>query len=474
MIKVFYYSNHRVPCDSDYIPHLDLKAWAEHRKQEEYHHENSPDYQHSASHHIHNYPSDHKPPTKQTPSYQHTTRPSLEEHQPSYLIDIELQPPYKPHEENKPTYVIEINVEARPIKPQNSYTTSKYPKPEEHKPTYLIDQSFQQAETPTTKRPYGGYKPSNSAHLPMEHKGQNYNSPDHFAELPSKLEIKPAGDYDNHQEEGYSQSQQKPFSGHNHPNLSEHYEENNSHDKPHGEYPSNHYKPQEEYPSYSEPHEYTPSKPQDDLPSYSKPHGYTTHSKPYDKYSSFSKPNYGHTSTSKPYHEHTTSHYKPQYVYTINIPHTTHSSKPHYEHTAFTKPYDSEHIPSTLDYNKYKPQPSKPSSHHSGSYTVAAKPPHKEQHHSGSYASAGRPSSSGYHHTASSYITVFNEPTYYYLEDKQVVGNTNRHFEKVRPNPGLLVADTNTSVIETDSSSMEMEPRVKMDDEDGHTIPTDV
>jgi hypothetical protein len=31
--------------------------------------------------------------------------------------------------------VIEINVEGRPTKPQNSYTTSKYPKPEEHKPT---------------------------------------------------------------------------------------------------------------------------------------------------------------------------------------------------------------------------------------------------------------------------------------------------------------------------------------------------
>jgi hypothetical protein len=514
MIKLFYYSNHRVPCDSDYIPHLDLKPWVEHRKQEEYHHEHPPDDQHSELHHINSYPSYHKPPTKQTPSYQLTTRPSHEEHQPIYLIDIELHPPYKPHNENKPTYVIEINVEGRPTKPQNIYTTSEYPKPEEHMPTYLIDESFQQAERPTTKRPYGGYKPSNSAHLPMEHKEHNYNSHDHFTELPSKLETKPPGDHHKQQEEGYSQSQQKPLSGHNHLSLPEYYEENNSHHKPHGEHPSNHYelseehllhhkphgqqqslnKPHDKYSSYSKPHyghpthstphdkypsysalheDTTPSQQLDELPSYSKPHKDTTPFKPYDEYSSYSEPHYGHTSTSKPYHQHTTSHYKPQYVHTFNTLHTTSSFKPHFEHTAFTKPYDSEHIPSTLDYNKYKPRPSKPISRHNGSYTVATNRPHEEQHHSGIYSSGGRPSSSGHHHTASSYITVFNEPNYYHLEDTKVGGNTNRHLEKVRPNSGLLAADINTSMIETDGSNMEMEPRIKMDD-DGHTIPTDV
>jgi hypothetical protein len=334
---------------------------------------------------------------------------------------------------------------------------------------------------------YGGYKPSYFAHLPMEHKEHHFNSHDHFAELPSKLETKPPGDYDNHQEEGNSQSQQKPFSGHNHLSLPEYYEENNSHHKPQGEYPSNHYELPEEYPVHHKPQgeQQSLNKPHDKYPSYSKPHyGQTSTSKPYHKHTTSNykpqyvytlnipyttsnfKPHYEHTSTSKPYHEHTTSN---MYVYTLNVPHTTSSFKPHYQHTAFTKPYDSEHMPSTLDYNKYKPRPSKPSS-----YTLATNPPHKEQHHSESYSSAGRPSSSGYHHTASSYITVFNEPTYYYLEDKKVVGNTNRHFDKVRPNPGLLAADINTSAAETDSSSIEMEPRVQMDDNDGHTIPTDV
>jgi hypothetical protein len=69
---------------------------------------------------------------------------------------------------------------------------------------------------------------------------------------------------------------------------------------------------------------------------------------------------------------------------------------------------------------------------------------------------------------------VFNEPSYYHLEDIKVGGNTNRHFEKVRPKYGLLAADKNTSVIENDGSDMEMEPRIKMDDDDGHTVPTDV
>jgi len=525
MIKLFYYSNRRVPCNSDYIPHLDLKPWAEHRTQEEYHQEHPQDNQHSASHHIHSNPSYQKPPTKQTPSYQLTTRPSHEEHQPSYLIDIELHPPYKPHEENKPIYVIEINVEGRPTKPQNLYTTPKYPKPEEHKPTYLIDESFEEAERPTTKRPYGGYKPSNSAHFPMEHKEQNYNSNVHFAEFPTKPEIEPPGDHNDHQEEEHSQSQQKPLSGHNHLSLPEHYEENNSHHKPHGEYsgnlyelPEEHYgqqqslnkphdkypsyseypnghpthskphdkypsyseaqnghpthsKPHDRYPSYSKPHEYTmPSKPLDELPSYTKPHVYTTPFKPYDEYSSYSE----HISTSKPYHEHTTRHYQPQYVYTTNTLHPTSSFKPHFEHTAYTKPYDTEHMPSTLDYNKYKPRPSKPSSHRNGSYTVAANRPLEEQHHSGIYSSGGRPSPSGFHHTTSSHITVFGEPSYYHLEDTKVGGNTNRPLERVRPNSGLLAADKNTSVIETDGSNTEMEPRIKMDDKDGHTIPTDV
>jgi len=131
-------------------------------------------------------------------------------------------------------------------------------------------------------------------------------------------------------------------------------------------------------------------------------------------------------------------------------------------------------MPSTLDYNKNKPMPSKPSSHHNGSYTAAVNHPHEEQHHSAIYSSGGRPSSSGYHHTASSYITVFNEPSYYHLEDTKVGGNTNRHFEKVRPNSGPLAADKNTSVIKTDGSYVEMEPRIKIDDDDGHAIPTDV
>jgi len=134
-------------------------------------------------------------------------------------------------------------------------------------------------------------------------------------------------------------------------------------------------------------------------------------------------------------------------------------------------------MPSTLDYNKYNPGPSKPSSHHNGSYTVAANHPHEEQNHTGIYSSEGRPSSSGYHHTASSYITVFNEPSYYHLEDTKVGGNTNRHFEKVRLKYGLLAADKNTSLIETDGSDMEVEPRIKVDDDDGvddHTVPTDV
>lgn len=506
MIKLFCYSNRRVPCDSDYIPHLDLKPWAEHRTQEEYHHEHPQDHQHSTSHHTHYYPSYQTPPTKQTPSYQHTTRPSHEEHEPSYLVNIELRPP---QEENKPTFLIEINVEGRPTKPQNLHTTSKYPNPEEHKPTYLIDESFQQAERPTTKRPYGGYQPSNSAHLPMEHKDHNFNSHIHFSELPSKLETKPPGDLDDHQEEGYTQSQQKPLSGHNHFSLPEYYEENNSHHKPHGEYPGNHYeqpeelysqqqslnkphdkypsyskpqnghpthsKPHDKYPIYSKPHEYTtPPKQLDELPSYSKPHEYTTTFKPYDEYSSYSEPHYGHVSTSKPYHVHTTRYYQPQYVYTTNILHTTSNFRPHFEHTAFTKPYNSGNMPSTLDYNKNKPMPSKPSSHHNGSYTAAVNHPHEEQHHSAIYSSGGRPSSSGYHHTASSYITVFNEPSYYHLEDTKVGGNTNRHFEKVRPNSGPLAADKNTSVIKTDGSYVEMEPRIKIDDDDGHAIPTDV
>jgi hypothetical protein len=496
---------------------LDLKPWAEHHKQEEYHHENPPYHQQSGSQHINSYPSYQKPPTKETPSYQHTTRPSYEEHQPSYLIDTELQPPHKPHEESRPIYVIEINVEGRPTKPSNLYTTSKYPKPEKHKPTYLIDESFQQEETPTTKRPYGGYKPGNSAHFPVEHKEHNYNNHDHFSELPSKLETKPPGDYHSHQEEEYLQGTKKPFSGHNYLSPPEYYEENYSQHKPHEGHLSNHYelqgehslhhkphneqqsvnkphdgypsyskphyghmthsKPHDKYPSYSKPHEYTtPFEPQDEFLSYSEHHEYTSHSRPYNEYSSYSKPHYGHTSTSKPYHEHTTSHYKPQYVSTLNVPHTTSSLKPHYEHTVFTKPYDIEQMPSTLDYNKYKPRPSKPNSHYNGNYTVATSLSQKEQHHhSGSYSSAGSPLSSGYHHTASTYISVLNEPSYYYLEDKKMAENTNRHFEKVGPNPGLLAADINTSVVESDSTSMKVEPRVKMDDnDDGHTISTDV
>jgi hypothetical protein len=69
---------------------------------------------------------------------------------------------------------------------------------------------------------------------------------------------------------------------------------------------------------------------------------------------------------------------------------------------------------------------------------------------------------------------VFNEPSYYQLEDTNMGGNTNRHFEKVRPNSALLAADINTSVIDTDGSNMEMEPRITMADDDDHTIPTDV
>ncbi|KDR10838.1 Chorion peroxidase [Zootermopsis nevadensis] len=523
--------NYRVPCDSEYILHLDLKPWTEHRKQEQYHHEKPTDHQHLSSHHTPSYPSYQKP----TPSYHHTTTPSYEEHQPSYLIDIELQPPPKPHEENKPTYLIDTNFQGKPTKPQNLYTSSMHPKPDEHKPTYLIDESFQQTERPTSKRP-SGYKPSNSAHLAMEHKQPDYNNHnqghDHGAELPSKLETRPPGDYHHHHQEEYSQSETEPTGGHNHLSIFEHYGGHNPH-KPHKEYPSNHYepvhhkphyeqqttdkphseyphhKPHDEYPSYSKPHyehtthskpydEYpsyskphyehtTHSKPYDEYPSYSKPHyEHTTHSKPYDEYPSYSKPHYehttqstphyefpnskphyGHTSQSKPYNEHT-SHYKPQYVYTFNIPHTTISSKPHYEHTSFTKPSDNKDIPSTLDYNKYKPHPSKPSSHQDGSYSVVTRPPYKEQHYSGTYSSAGRPSyekpSSGYHHTSYSYIEVFNEPTYYYLEDSKVVGNAHRSPEKATLDPGLL--DFKSSMMQTNSSSMEQEPRTSLGDSD--------
>jgi hypothetical protein len=565
MIEVFYFSNHRVPCDSGYIPHLDLKLWAEH------HHQESTDHHHSSSHHIPSYPSYQKPPTKETPSYHHTTRPSHEEHQPSYLIVLELQPPPKPSEDNKPTYLTDSDFQSKPIEHENTYTTSKYPKPhQEHKPTYLIDESFQEAERPTSKRPNFGYKPINSPYLPVEHKEPDFNNHnydhDHGAELPSKLVTKPPDDYYLHQDEEYAAT--KPPAGHNHLSLSEHYEGHNPHHKPQEEFPSIHYephgeyllhhkphdehqvsykphgeyshhKPHDEYPNHSQPHyehtthskpyhEYssysktqyehpTPSKPYheyasysepqyehstsfmpyheypsyskpqfehttyskpfQEYPSYSKPHyEHTTHSKPYDEYSSYSKPHYGHLNQPKPQHEQTTRHYKPQYVYTLNISHATSSTEPQYGHISFTKPYDNEQIPSTLDYNKYKPRPSKPSGHHDGSYSLLTNPPPEEQHHSGSYSSSGspdyqKPSSSGYHHTSYTYIKIFNEPSYYYLDDRKVAGYTNTDFEKVVPNPGLLAPDINTSMVQTDGSVMEQEPRTAVDN--GDNIPDD-
>ncbi|PNF21045.1 hypothetical protein B7P43_G08412 [Cryptotermes secundus] len=556
--------NHRVPCDSGYIPHLDLKPWAEHRKEEEYHHQESTDHDHSPSHHIPSYPSYQKPPTEQTPSYHHTTRPSYEEHKPSYLI-VELQPPPKPLEENKPTYLIDSNFQSKPTKPQNMYTTTKYPKPEQaHKPTYLIDESFEDAERPASKRPNVGHKPINSAYLPVEHKEPDFNNHNydhgHGAELPSKLETEPPDDYHFHHKEEYAPT--KPSGGHNHLSLPEYYEEYNPHHKPQEEFTSNHYephgeyllhhkpddehqvvykphgeyshhephdeylshskpqyehttqsKPYHEYPSHSKPqyehtthskpyHEHpshskpqyehtTSSKPYHEYPSHSKPqyehttyskpyHEYSSHSKPqyehttqskpYHEYSSYSKPHYEHTNQPKPYHEHTTHHYKPQYVYKFNISHVTSSSEPHYEYISFTKPYDNEHIPSTLDYNKYKPRPTKPSSHHDGTYSLLTNPPYKEQHHSESDSSAGRPdyqkpSSSEYYHTSYSYIKVFNEPSYYYLDERKVVGYTNK------PNPGLLAEDINTSMVQSDASIMEQEPRIAVDN--GYNIPAD-
>jgi len=130
-----------------------------------------------------------------------------------------------------------------------------------------------------------------------------------------------------------------------------------------------------------------------------------------------------------------------------------------------------------LDYNKYKPRPSKPSSHHDTSYSAVTKPPYKEQHHSESYYSAGRPShqklsSSGYHHTSHSYIKVHNEPSYYYLEERKVMGNANRNVENVVPEPGFLAADLKSSIIQNDSLSMQQELRTALDD--GENIPADM
>lgn len=460
---MFYFSNHRVPCDSGYIPHLDLKPWAEHCKEEEYHHQESTDHHHSPSYHIPSFPSYQKPPIEQT------TRPSYEEHKPSYLI-VELQPPPKPLEENKPTYLIDSNFQSKPTKPQNMYTTTKYPKPEqEHKPTYLIDESFQDAERPASKRPSVGHKPTNSAYLPVEHKEPDFNNHNydhgHGAELPSKLEIEPPGDYHFHHKEEYAPT--KPSSGHNHLSLPEYYEEYNPQPKPQEGFTSNHYESHGEYLLHHKPHgEYSHHEPHDEYPSHSKPqYEHTTHSKPYHEYPSHSKPQYEHTNQPKPYHEHTTHHYKPQYVYKFNTSHVTSSSEPHYEYISFTKPYDNEHIPSTLDYNKYKPHPTKLSSHHDGSYSLLTNPPYKEQHHSESYSSAGRPdyqkpSSSGYYHTSYSYIKVFNEPSYYYLDERKVVDY-----------PGLLAPDINTSMVRTEASIMEQEPRIAVDN--GDNIPAD-
>ncbi|XP_069685193.1 uncharacterized protein [Periplaneta americana] len=602
--------NYRVPCDSDYIPHFDLKPWTESHKEETFH-EEPPDQQHSPSHQKPSYPTYEKPPKKPTPSYHHTTQSSFEEHKPSYLIDFESG-------QTKPSYLIDNNFQGKPTKPQNTYTTSKYPKPqEEHKPTYLIEENFQLTR-PTSKRPYGGYKPSDSAELPLEHKGTNHHTQDqkygsdhpnkdsdghhhslnhhnhhHLPQGEGPYTPEPYEEHDTHNKypshhheqhnshdsyqpvhkpQGHPVHNQKPhterpnyskpyyeyttsskpyhelpndskphtgtvYTTHSrpydeHPSHSKpHYEytthskphgEYPSHSKPHGEYPSHskpnyeystHSKPHDEYPSYSKPHyEYTThskpyneypsssnphSKPYVEYPSHSKPHyGYTTQSKPYDKYPSTSKPHYEYTThtkpygeypsyskpyyeytthftqsathQTKPYDEHTTRYYKPQYIYTLNIPHATPSSKPHYEYTHFTESSHND-VPSTLDYNKYKPRPTKPGNYHEGSYIYPTKPPHKE-HHSGNYPeerpSYQRPFSSGYHHASYSYIKLFNEPSYYYLDDgEKGLVNATRNRIKETSKSSIHTEEEKSSILQSDNFSLELEPRTSLNEE---------
>ncbi|PSN42663.1 hypothetical protein C0J52_13041 [Blattella germanica] len=527
--------NHRVPCDSDYIPYMDLKPWAENHKED--YHEKPTDHEHSPSYQKPSYPQYQKPVSK--PSYQESTRPSYVEHKPSYLIDFGSESSTKPNEQHKPSYLIDNNFQGKPTKPQNFYrpTTSKYPKPqEEHKPTYLIEESFQQS----TKRPHGGYRPTDSAFLPLEHKDPYHNHNNYDTQLPSKLETKPNEDYNHHHyhhsthDHVQSASHAKPIEvlptyskpievlptyskpqGHYptvHQKPQEEYplnhheslEEHSSHHTSQAEYHPNHHKPHDEYhsssqtsyeyPSYSnkpqDEHSIIHNKPHDEYPSnhhkpneeqhlthhkpneeyhssYEKPQEGHSHHKPYDKYPSYStKPQYEYT-TSKPHYGHQTQsqsnkeHYKPQYLYTFTLPlASTTTSKPHYGQISFTNSYGNGDIPSTLDYNKYKPKPN-PST---GTYTLATKPPSMNHYNiPPKRPSYGKPSSI-YQHESYNYIKMFNEPSYYYLEDGKIASNVSAENTLVVPH-----SDWNTA-MPSDSSALKLEPRTPTD---GENIPTD-
>ena len=94
------------------------------------------------------------------------------------------------------------------------------------------------------------------------------------------------------------------------------------------------------------------------------------------------------------------------------------------------------------------------------SYSYSTKFPHK-----GSYTSQqtnyGKPSS---HHHHYNYIKVFNEPSYYYLEDDQTLHNKNKSQITPKTSSKQHPGNFQTTITVYDNADLQVESRSPLDE----------